>query len=389
MPNIETANFANFREKERTISLQHLAEAQRRVGWVGLGESDSDGKELISACLDCKQPTEKLLYNHAMISNPLISIITPSYNQAQFLERSILSVLNQDYPAIEYLVVDGGSTDGSADTIRQYAPRLSWWVSEKDQGQADAVNKGLQRAQGKYVGWLNSDDLYVPGAVAAAVRLLETYPQAGFVFGDVQSIDADDHVFNRMRYGDWGLTDLMRFKIIGQPGVFMRTDLLKKVGGLDVSYHYLLDHHLWLRMGLEAGMQYSGQVWAAARVHGAAKNVAQAASFGKEAYRLVEWMEQEPRFEALFPAMRKAVVANADRINARYLLDGGQYRAAFVSYGCGLVKHPPAVLPELHRMLYAFLSMLGLHGLKKVFYRLKYGARPNPNQGSKEPVQHE
>lgn len=335
---------------------------------------------------------QNLFYNHFMMSNsaqPLISIITPSYNQARYLERTMLSVFNQDYPAIEYMVVDGGSTDGSVDLIRKYAARLSWWVSEKDEGQADAVNKGFQRAQGKYIGWLNSDDLYLKGTISKAIQLLEQNADVGFVFGDVQSIDADDTFFNLMCYGDWNLMDLMKFKIIGQPGVFMRADILKQAGGLDCSYHYLLDHHLWLRMGLLAGMKYSGQVWSAARYHADAKNVANAASFGQEAYRLVQWMEKEPAFSTILPPIHKQVSAGADRINARYLLDGEQPRAAFVSYWRGLLKHPGSIMPEWHRMVFALLSMIGLNGIKKVFYLLKYRFTSRQNHQPEEPVSHE
>lgn len=303
---------------------------------------------------------------------PIISIITPSYNQAQFLERTILSIVHQDYSNIQYLVVDGGSTDGSVEIIKKYKHQIDWWISEKDQGQADAVNKGINRAHGKYIGWLNSDDLYLPGTIRKAVLALEKNPQAGFVFGDVQSIDENDQVFNLMTYDHWRLEDLMRFKIIGQPGVFMRADVLKQLGGLDLSYHYLLDHHLWLRMGLEAGMEYVPQVWSAARIHGAAKNVAHAAAFGKEAYRLANWMGEDQRFKSIFPQIEKQVYANADRINARYLLDGECYRQSVKAYWHGFLLYPPAVWGEWHRFVYALLSILGLSKIKTLFYRLKY-----------------
>ena len=147
-----------------------------------------------------------------MPSLPLVSIVTPSYNQAAYLRETMQSVLDQDYPNIEYLVVDGGSTDGSVEIIKEFESRLTWWCSEKDRGQAEAINKGLQRAKGEYIAWLNSDDLYLPGVISTVVALFTKHPDAAMVHGDVFAIDETGRVTNRISYGDWGLEGLMQFR---------------------------------------------------------------------------------------------------------------------------------------------------------------------------------
>lgn len=284
----------------------------------------------------------------------------------------MVSVLNQDYSNLEYIIVDGKSTDGSQEIIKKYADRLAWWVSENDKGQADAFNKGLMHAGGKYIGWLNSDDLYLEGVVSEAIELLESNPEIAFVFGNVQSINEQDEITNIMKYGHWGLVDLMQFKIIGQPAVFMRKDLLDSLGGLDTSYHFLLDHHLWLRLASNAQIKYSNKIWAAARFHASSKNVAHASEFGKEAYRLVEWMEKNPDLKQIFLANHKKILAGAHRMNARYLLDGGQFSQAINAYWQGMKLDFLTILPEWHRMLYAILAPLGLQKLKYIYLKIRY-----------------
>lgn len=303
-----------------------------------------------------------------MDAHPLVSIVTPSYNQAAYLETAMRSVLEQDYPNIEYLVADGGSTDGSAEIIHKFASRLAWSVSEKDEGQADGANKGLRRAKGEIVGWLNSDDVYHPGAIAGAVTAFEANPQAGLVFSDVDSIDGSGQLINVMHFGPRSLEDLMAFNIISQPGVFMRRSLLEQVGYLDPQYHLLLDHHLWLRMALRAPLVYvPGARWSAARFHAAAKNVAQAGAFGRDAYRIAEWLSSAPEFASLMPRNRRKVWAGAHRLNAFYLLDGGQPGAALRAYWKAFWQSPAAVLPDWYRILYALLSPLGLSGLRRAY----------------------
>ena len=302
---------------------------------------------------------------------PKISIITPSYNQAAFLEQTMFSVTAQTYPNFEYLVVDGDSSDGSQAVIQRFADRLAWWVSEPDRGQADAINKGIRRASGEIVAWLNSDDLYLPGALEAAANAFRAHPDAGLVFGDVLSVDADGRVINIMRAGDWTLQDLMKFQIISQPGVFMRRAVLEKAGWLDLDYQYLLDHHLWLRIAAIAPIRHVPQVWAAARFHPAAKNVAHAARFGQEARRIVEWMSGDERFSGVFQPEARVIRAAAARFDARYLLDGGLPGAAWRAYMESLRLHPGTALREWTRILFTPLAMLGLGGVRQGLLALR------------------
>ena len=301
---------------------------------------------------------------------PLVSIITPSFNQAAFLEQAVGSVLQQGYPNIEYLVVDGGSKDGSLEIIEKYSSRLAWWVSEADSGQAEAINKGLQRASGEIIAWLNSDDFYYPGAIGAAVEAFRVFPQAGLVFSDVDSVNEAGELINRMRFGDWNLEDLMAFRIISQPGVFMRRSVLEKAGGLDTGYHYLLDHHLWLRMGLHAPIQYArGARWAAARFHSSAKNRAQAASFGREAYRIAAWLEKDAAYRQFFPRLRRKIWGGAHRLDAFYLLDAGLAGAALRAYWQALRFDPAVVLRDWRRVAYALFSPLGIETFRNAYLK--------------------
>jgi len=293
----------------------------------------------------------------------LISIITPSYNQVAYLEYTLQSVLAQNYPHIEYLVIDGGSIDGSLDIIRRYADRLAWWVSEPDAGQADAINKGFAQARGEYIAWLNSDDLYLPGAVMQAVAVLQANPELGMVFGDAFTINGDGMPLNALVFGEWGLPDLMAFRIICQPAVFMRRSILERAGYLDSSYHYMLDHQLWLRLARLAPILHVSQTWAAARHHAAAKNVAHAEAFGEEALHILEWMEVQPDLASLVAANRHKIIAGAYRLNGRYLLDGGLPAPALKSYLRALINDPVYTLKHGRRMAYAAASLVGLGGL--------------------------
>jgi glycosyltransferase involved in cell wall biosynthesis len=311
-----------------------------------------------------------------MGSLPLISIVTPSYNQARYLEDAMRSVLEQDYPLLEYFVVDGGSTDGSVEIIRrladEYQPRLKWWVSEKDLGQADAINKGFRNAGGEIIAWLNSDDLYLEDALKKAARFFSEDPGLGMLYSDVISVNEREDIINIMRYRQWGLADLMAFNIIGQPGVFMRRSALEGAGFLDIGYHMLLDHHLWLRIASRQKISHLDDCLAAARFHAQAKNVAQAEKFSQEAFRLLEWMRTSNEMADAFQSNKKKIIAGAHSFSGRYLLDAGLHKKAVRDYFQCLKHNPATALKSIHRFLYALFSLiLPLKGIKRLFLAFK------------------
>lgn len=290
--------------------------------------------------------------------------MTPSYNQAAYLDDTLRSVLAQDYPNLEYLVVDGASTDGSPAIIERYADRLAWWVSEPDHGQAEAINKGLRRARGEIVAWINSDDVYLPGAVRRAVEALTARPELGLVYGDALTIDPHGRPLNRLRFDEWGLDDLLRFRIICQPAVFMRRSLLEQAGWLDPTHHFLLDHQLWLRLARLAPLAYLGagayRPLAAARHHPAAKNLTMADKVGREIQQVLDWMQTQPDLAARVAADRRHVYGGAYRLSARYLLEGSLPGPALRMYFKALGQWPGYTLKHAHRMAYALACLAGL-----------------------------
>ncbi len=296
-----------------------------------------------------------------MAGNPLVSIITPSYNQAAYLEQTIRSVLAQDYHPVEYIIVDGASTDGSLAIIGHYASQISTWISEPDSGQAEAINKGLRLAKGEIVAWLNSDDLYLPEAIGEAVAALQSNPALGLVYGNAVTIDAQGRPIGRLTFEDWGLPELMRFRIICQPAVFMRRTALDRAGYLDPSYHFMLDHQLWIRIARLAPIQYiRSSLWAAARHHPGAKNVAQPAAFKEETLRILEWMESQADLAPRLASQRQHVLAGAYRLSARYLLDGGMPGPALEYYSRAILAWPAFALKHWRRMVYALLCLFGI-----------------------------
>lgn len=197
---------------------------------------------------------------------PLVSIITPSYNQGEFIKATIESVLNQDYPNIEYLVMDGGSTDNTVEILKSYGDRIQW-VSEKDKGQADAVNKGIKRAKGQIIGWLNSDDTYLEGAVSKMVDYLKTHPDTDMVYGEGYYTDKEGNITERYLTEKYNRNRLAEMCIICQPTAFFTKEIVERVGMLDVEHQLSMDYELWLRMAKAGKIAYIPDYIATSRMY--------------------------------------------------------------------------------------------------------------------------
>jgi glycosyltransferase involved in cell wall biosynthesis len=209
-----------------------------------------------------------------LTANPKVSIITPSFNQGQFLEASIQSVLAQTYSNIEHIVVDGASTDDSVEIIKKYQRHFAWWVSEKDQGHADALNKGFAHATGDILAWLNSDDIYLPQTVAEAVAVLQEHPEVGMVYGDADLIDNSGSTIGQFAARQTDYRRMLRGSVhIPQATTFFRAELWRQVGPLDLGLFFSFDYDLWVRLAKASQLQYVPKRWAQFRIHGEGKTI--------------------------------------------------------------------------------------------------------------------
>jgi glycosyltransferase involved in cell wall biosynthesis len=209
-----------------------------------------------------------------MKPNPLVTIVTPSFNQAPYLEETIQSVFNQTYPNIEYIIMDGGSTDGSAEIIKRHQKKLAYWVSGKDRGQTDAINKGFAKANGDILAWINSDDTLQPNAVEEAVQFLQDNLDTGLVYGDTNYIDEKGSVIGRFPAAQTDLERLRRGYVhIPQQASFFRKSIWDQVGPLDPEFFFAMDYDLWVRIAQKAEIRYLPRLWANFRLHRGAKTI--------------------------------------------------------------------------------------------------------------------
>jgi len=234
---------------------------------------------------------------------PTVAVVTPSYEMAGFLAETIDSVLAQDWPHVDYLVMDGGSRDGTRELLESYGERIRW-VSEPDGGQADAVNRGFERTDGAAFTFLNADDVYRPGALRRAVEGLASNPGAGAVYGDADYVDERGETVRPYPVRDFDRERLMHECFVCQPAAFVRRDAWRDCGGLDSSLHYALDYDLWIRLSERMPLVRIPGTLATSRMHRDNKTLGQRVRLYRESVKVVKrhfgyvpmtWLEQYAR----------------------------------------------------------------------------------------------
>jgi glycosyltransferase involved in cell wall biosynthesis len=253
---------------------------------------------------------------------PLISIVTPSYNHANFIEETIRSVLLQGYPNLEYIIIDGDSSDGSVEIIKKYSPWLAYWVSERDRGQSHAINKGFANARGEVVAWLNSDDVLQEHSLAMIGRYFAQNPTCEFLAGRSEMRDVSGtKTFWRVENLPRSLAQLLEYPLgryLAQPSVFFRRCVLDRVGPLDERLQYAMDLDLWLRMAEHYQIEILPQTLSWMRIHESAKTIRD----GVQVYSEVETIIARYRFKVTGSKYRSIVRATR-RYKARTCLTPG------------------------------------------------------------------
>ena len=237
-------------------------------------------------------------------SYPKLTIITPSFNQAQYLEQTILSVLNQHYPNLEYFIMDGGSTDGSLEIIKKYEPYLAGWVSEKDRGQTDAINKGIRRATGDYIAFQNSDDVFAPDAFSRVADACREHPNTDVFFGDMYITNEDDVILEEMRAPKFCIEcHIYEGMQVFNQSLFIKKSRLDQIGLLDESLRFVIDYEIIARLGVEPGVQFRhvAGFWGGFRVQPDAKSSTIANTVGLQEHQSIK-EKYQPRLTSTLGA---------------------------------------------------------------------------------------
>lgn len=243
---------------------------------------------------------------------PKVSIVTPSYNQGQFLEETIRSILLQGYPNLEYFIIDGGSTDESRSIIEKYEPWIDFWVSEPDNGQTDALNKGFKRITGEITAWLNSDDVYTKGSMLNAVNQFIENTDIAMIYGECQYIDEFGKPIFRPTYRPkkCDYSRLLEGCFIAQPSVFFKKNALEHVGYLNTNLQYCFDYDLWLSIARSFKIQYIRSTQSKFRIHSQSKTGSQTMKFMFEDFKVIDEILQKNNNagEAIFAAYNNLIL---------------------------------------------------------------------------------
>jgi glycosyltransferase involved in cell wall biosynthesis len=244
-------------------------------------------------------------------SLPLVSIVTPSYDQGRFIRETIESVLTQDYPNIEYWVIDGGSTDETISVLEEYEhdPRFHW-ISEKDEGQSDAINKGWSKCRGEIVAWLNSDDIYLPGAMRAQVSALLRHRECGIVYGDVLYVGQNGESIYKCYGRPYSVVELLRLSIPAQPTTFVRRRICEEIGPLDRRFRYSMDSEYWVRASKVTDVWYEARCIATYRLHDTSKTIANHSGFYEEWIAIAETFFSDPDISEVHKEQKPQVFAD-------------------------------------------------------------------------------
>jgi glycosyltransferase involved in cell wall biosynthesis len=275
-----------------------------------------------------------------MTDMPLVSIVTPSFNQAPYIQETIESVINQRYPHIEYIIIDGGSTDSTIDILRQYTDKLRWY-SEPDEGQTDAINKGFRLATGSIMAWLNSDDVYLPDTVGAIVQHFMDYPEDMFVYGDVLAMNASGKEFGRRHHVKQTDFKMLLYGVdaIVQPGSFWRREVWTQLGELDTSLNFVMDYEYWLRVAQHHRLKYLPIILAKERIYSQAKTYRAAIERIKEIDDITDRYGNNG-----FPSSYKHEAAALYTQQALYHFSRGRFRS-----GIAHLRHVCRLRPALHK----------------------------------------
>jgi glycosyltransferase involved in cell wall biosynthesis len=242
---------------------------------------------------------------------PLVSIVTPSYNQGRFIRQTIKSVLDQEYPNIEYWVIDGGSTDETIAILQEYEHDARFhWISERDRGQSDAINKGWRRCSGDIFAWLNSDDTYLPGAIRSQAQALQQHHDSGVVYGDALYIDEQSAPLYTAYGRPYHMLELLRLTIPAQPTTFIRRTVCEAIGPMNEHFKYSMDSEYWVRAAKIAGFWYEPGCIATYRLHDRSKTIADRERFYHEWLAILDDFYADPHVARRYSHHKSSLYAD-------------------------------------------------------------------------------